>query len=287
MLLRIYVSQRRIGKKDQIGHLLRTIMLEKSILRPDTSIPSLEILAFSLQGSQNNSASDTVFHYIDTCVLRFVKKAVHYHDSFDNLIMSIDPRVDPQNASVDLLLLTLVEQWPFLSRGASPSDLVSVAQWMILYIDLLQLTGGNKKFLSQMRKDFASDDQSTQSHVPALEASGQTTDQTLYEQLRNFVEPGAVASTKRHDSKVARTSQHLNHRIVPPGPPEEEDNHPGLLRWRHENVQDAIANGALEDLVVCLSSKHQSVRQQALQNLLTFMAKLEVSRLPKVLELLR
>ena len=59
--------------------------------------------------------------------------------------------------------------------------------------------------------------------------------------------------------------------------PEEPSNHPALHQWQRYNLNDAVDNGSLADLILCLCSSHDEIRRQALMNLRLFASRLQGS----------
>lgn len=60
--------------------------------------------------------------------------------------------------------------------------------------------------------------------------------------------------------------------------PTEGTTHNALHKWEREEVEQAVEQGRIAELILCLCSQHEEVRRQAFANLVRFMAKLKESK---------
>jgi nucleolar pre-ribosomal-associated protein 1 len=60
-------------------------------------------------------------------------------------------------------------------------------------------------------------------------------------------------------------------------PPEEDEKHIGLTRWKKKDLSEAIDDGDIGELLLCLCSKHAEIRLQAINNTRQLMATLDAS----------
>lgn len=287
MLLRLYVDRIRLSiKSEQLGTLLKNVLTETHILRSNTSVTSLDSLVLSLQDSEDWKASGRVFEYLDHCILRLVRKPVHYFDILAELIATSKLEIDPRDCQVDLLLIAILDQWRFLVESVDVPTVINVSKWLLRYIEIVNLGNGYiddlqlrekaTRLLSQILDQLKSQVQDTTCRA--------IFEKTLEEQpqlvmLRKVVAADA-ASEARHTSRPAdptpKTRSDFPETFLPPGPPDEYENHPGLHQWTRHEVQDAISEGHIKSLILCLCSRHVEIRKQALTCLRTFMMKLEV-----------
>ena len=261
-----------------------SIVKESQLLHCNETMLALDILVLSLQKSEKWCPSYAVFDFVDNCVLRFVQKPVHYYDAHSQIVVTGSETHDTHS---DLLLITILEQWPFLVRKTHDSVVTSVALWLVRYIELCNL---------RIRHSCV-----TKCDVGAWEVLVQIRDQlerdVKDEACRNMVkkslsEPSelglsidavvsASSGNKREIAEKVRQDEagqsDSNVELLPPGPSREKEDHFGLNQWTREDVQDAITDGAVEGLFLCLCSKYAEIRQQAVANVITFMSQLEVS----------
>lgn len=274
-VLRLYVSSGQLNADNSLRALLQSMTKECAILKPDTHVSSLDVLVLSLRESQGGKASDTLYGFLDNCVLRFVKKPVKYYDIFatllaDNKSSQIGSRM------VDLLLIVILEQWPFLLKASTAPDTVNVAKWLAHYLDLSIAAGDDSVLLFQIRdrlKNEAKDKDCRALLKKALKEPGES---------GKLVELENLAPSRHIVQHQDSTGRGQPRTLAPPEepflskPPEEDEDHAGLRKWTQKYIQDAIGDGSVGDLIFCLCSKHEDIRKQAQSGLRTFMAKLEV-----------
>ena len=118
-------------------------------------IDALAIFILSLR-SISEEDSKEVYDYVDNCALRLVKKPVEYQELLTSLQQhSYLGSVDQSSLDgIELILITLVEQWPFLCQNNPPQAAYQVARWLDYYMSLLAQTGCNKRVLSLITEQF-------------------------------------------------------------------------------------------------------------------------------------
>jgi len=293
-LLKLYVDRRQVHTDSrQLRTLLVSVVQEHQFLDFSDGMLSLDVLVLTLQDSDQWKASNTVFEFLDNCILRLVRKPVHYYDTFSDLVATTSGAMETNDTDIDLLMIAIMEQWPFLAKFADEESVTNVATWLVRYIESSWLRMRNKDearlhhgflgVLAQIRDKIAilvnneacrSMLNRTLSDPPELGLSIESaTDISISEQERDE-KPRSRVESREPEPCVNQ---------VPPGPPEEHEDHPGLNRWTRENILDAISDGAIEELLLCLCSKYAEIRQQASASIGTFMAKLEVRRNMQVL----
>ena len=287
MLLRLYVDRIQVNAKSkQIGTLLNTVITENQILRSNTSRASLDRLVFSLQDFEEWKASGRVFEFLDQCILRLVRKPVHYYDILTDLIGAAELDINPRYCQVDLLLITIVDQWRFLVESAGAPTLTNVSEWLVRFIEVTNLENGynedlplhndTTKLLSQIRDQLKSNVQDTDCRAMF--------ERTLEERpqlgIMKYLVAANTTSETGYVSRLAKPSVKMHSRlpetVLPPGPPDEHEDHPGLHQWTRHEVKDAISEGYIKALILCLCSKHVGIRKQALTGIRSFMMRLEV-----------
>ena len=277
--LRLYVGSHQWNAHNTLRVLLQSIVRERAFLEPDTHVSSLDLLVLSLKESRDWQASDTLYEFLDNCVLRFVKKSVKYYDALTDL--SEDVRSSQiHSGGIDLLLIVILEQWPFLIKAATASEATKVAVWLAHYFDLLMGGGRDLTLLSRIRDrlKYKATDKECRAILEkalrepvGLEKCSELliTDRSSYTIQNQDRTP--------HDLPEKSPSPELS---IPPGPPQEDQDHTGLHKWAQKDIQDAIMDGSVEDLFFCFCSKHGEIRKQALSSLSNFMSKLEVCAIP-------
>ena len=288
MLLRLHLDRMHVDtKSQQLRALLKTVARESQILRSDASVISLDSLVLSLQDCDDWKPSRQLFGFLDNCILRLARKRVHYYDMLTELIAAAELDINPKDCHVDLLLITIMEQWPFLVKSADAPTVANVSKWLIRYIDVmnigndyvrsLRLRGETARLLLKIRDQLNAEVQDTACRVIFEKTLEEGSDLGNLKELvaantiseeRNLSNPsGSFLKTQPKPSEISLSS----------GPPEELEDHPGLHQWCRHGVQDAISEGHVRNLILCLCSKYVEIRSQALTGVRAFMGKLEVS----------
>ena len=274
-LLRLYVDSGQMNADDNLRVLLQYMIKESAILKPATNVSSLDVLVLSLKESKDWKASDFLYDFLDNCVLRFARKPIKYCDS---LTILLDDAKSSQTdfKGLDLLFVVILEQWPFLIKASVASDTITVARWLSRYLNLSMGAGGDLVLLSRIRDGLKNE-------VKDKECCA-----LLKNAFREQVEFGncSVLESIDRSSRIIHGCDgipysqpklaHWREIPLPPGPPEEDEDHAGLRKWILKDTQDAIEDGSVEDLIFCLCSRHEAIRKQALRALSAFVAKLEV-----------
>lgn len=287
MLLKLHLDRLRVDTgSQQLRTLLKTIVRESRILRSDVSMRSLDTLVLTLQGFEGRKASSRMFGFLDNCILRLVRKPVHYYDLLTDLIATAELDINPRDCQVDLLLIAIMEQWHFLVKSADATTVSYVSRWVIRFIEVtslgngyvekISLHGGTTMLLLHIRDRLKAEIKDTTCRAMF--------EKTLEERPELGILKAVVAantiSDERQMSKSTGPLPKMHPKppetLLPPGPPEEHEDHPGLHQWTRHEVQDAISEGHVKELVLCLSSKYVEIRKQALLGVRAFIRKLEV-----------
>ena len=281
-LLRLYVGSKRRDTDDTLRALLDSVVLECAMLRPDPYVSSLDVLVLSLEESQGWKSSDIIYEFLDNCILRFVRKPVKYYDALAVLSDEVESSQKDINR-LDLLLVVVLEQWPFLIKTFTVSDNARISEWLARYLDLSMNAGADLALLSQIR-DRVRHEMKDKNSCAVLEKA--------LKEPAEFGKHSEPERTKTRSPVIQTQDSRPNGQTkftlplqepLPPGPPVEDEDHAGLRKWTQKDVQEAIEDGSVEDLIFCLCSKHEEIRKQAQSGLRIFMTKLEV-RTPLSLE---
>jgi nucleolar pre-ribosomal-associated protein 1 len=274
MLLKMHCDRRRTDPDcNKFERVLRQVATENHILHSQSS---LEMLTLSLQDWGGFIASNKVFEFLDTCILRFVRKSIHYHDYLMSLVAAATTDISSSNSHIDLLLVTIMEQWPFLAKSADPPTITNVSSWLLRYIEMARLDGADAKVLGQICDKIQRELQDKAGRELFRKALKEPPELGLPGELAACENSKGHDHVSRPNPHIAEVTQKSHTGILQPGPPKEDENHPGLHRWSRENIQDAISGGATAELFLCLCSRYAEIRKQALYSVRTFMGELEV-----------
>ena len=288
MLLRLLLDRIRVGiKAEQLRTLLNTVATESHILHSTNSRTSLNNLVISVQGIEDRKASDRVLEFLDHCILRLVKQPVHYYDILTELIAATKLDINPGCCRVDLLVITLTDQWRFLVKDADAPTVTNVSRWLVRYMEVINVENDNvekgpicdetTKLLSKLREQLKSNIQDTTCLAMFEKAFEERPELGTSKQVV------AAITTSETGYKLRFTDPPLNKHpkseiVLPPGPTEEHEDHPGLHQWIRHEIQDAISEGHIKALILCLCSKYAGIRKQALTGVRAFMERHKVGQ---------
>ncbi|KAF2690505.1 hypothetical protein K458DRAFT_357328 [Lentithecium fluviatile CBS 122367] len=276
-LLKLVATSAESELYSGIKSLLVAIVCDHDMLQMTTSPDALDALIASLGGSCSSSAP--VMEFLDDCCARFVKQPIKYFDDLDALCAKIS-RLCPKNETFSPLLMTLVEQWPFKGGKAEKGNPAEpLAQWLSKLLYLLKLIGEDEAVLELVRDSLvASADVAYQeilkdsflwkmSKEKAKEALKLATGADFSGSERSITSP--VPPEEPEESANAPVAVDLEL------PPEEDEKHAGLNRWRKKALEESIEDGDIGDLVICLCSQHAEIRIQAVTSIRQLMSRLD------------
>lgn len=286
MLLRLYLDRVRAGTiSEQLGTLLNAVATESQILRSNTSRASLDGLVLSLQDFEDWKASGRVFEFLDHCILHLVRRPIHYYDILVELVAAAKLDVKPGDYQVDLLLIAIMDQWRFMVESADAPTVTNVSIWLARFIEEMDLTNdchentpvrdGTIKLLSQIHDRLKPGIQDIYCHAMFERV---LVERSLVGTLRQLVTARTINETGQMSRLVdpPLTAPPKLEVALPSGPEEEHEDHPGLHQWTRHEVQEAISEGHVKELILCLCSKHVEIRKQALTGVRAFMTRLKV-----------
>ncbi len=278
IVLKYYVVNHK-AQQSNIGRtLLQPAIDDISLSAPSTTVSFLEILVSSLRRTDQVETESFVFEYLDECLVRLAKKPVKYYDDLMAIIYQIgSDKAGVKNYSIGLLLVVILEQSPYLVKSKPSHNLHSVTKWLTRYLNISMQAGENHIVLSYFRNQIGqqlSDTTTSELLQKSLEEP---------EQLCFLNEPSLLHGLSRR--KVSRPTKVVSQAetaksgaLEPPSPPIEVDDEHDLTRWAKKDIIQATLDGDVGALALCLCSKYEEVRKQALNNLRIVLGKLEVGK---------
>lgn len=247
----------------------------------NTSVSSVEVLIYSLRRSGQWEAKTSLFEFLDECFVRLAKKPVKYYDDLMSIICEIESdKTEVRTCSIGLFLTVIVEQWPFLVKSASSHNLRNATGWLTRYLGFYMHASENTNILSYfrnriqklvndvearsiLRTPLEEPEESLMVRIPMI--SDDTED-------RKMESRGALASQFKR-THIKMTGSRNFHESTPP-----QEVHDGrdLTKWTKKDVGQATLDGDIGALVLCLCSKYEEVRKNALSSLRIHFGKLEV-----------
>lgn len=244
----------------ELRELLENVLVEHAVLSKPHD--SFEALIASLKESEPENLPPQL-QFLDNCLCRIAKKPVHYEDLAASLLSD-------SNAPLSVLVACVLEQWPFILKSKDIEKEQSVARWVASLLKHLKLVGENKKALKSVR-DSLSELSETKKTKSIFKKSLKGSDEQVNDQA-----PEPVDSSSQPKSR-APTGPASTGLLDMFGPlPVESQDHAELYKWEKEEVDIAIEQGRIGDLMLCLCSEHEEIRRQAFAAVTRLMAKLQV-----------
>lgn len=222
--------------------------------------------------------SDALFSFLDGCFSRLSKKAVKYYQELLQQIAMIHQHTEYSSAYWGgELLMVVIEQWPFVQGAATPLDLENISRWLLRFLTVLKHNGGDDGLLGCVRDQV----KSITANEKCSNLFSESAESSLGNSLSSERTQADIQSSPLPTARVSGIAKNEDAEIVawrPPGPPAVEDeDHPGLGKWKQLDIEEAVVEGAIGDLMLCLCSKYGHIRKQALMELRIWMRKLQVS----------
>ena len=232
---------------------------------------------YTFLDDENWQPSDALFRYLDDCLVRLAKKTVKYHQDFLGLSAE-SKRTDAPNACIPSgeFLMVILEQWPFMQTSTMMPDAETIGHWLARFLLILAHNGGDVGFIDSVRSKIASLRLNQHSDVWLKKVSGGHFFENQNFQLVQPAMPETCPSAMLAGGQ-AEVEQTRKKQWQPPTPPTlEGENHPGLGKWKQLGIEEAVVEGAIGELMLCLCSRYADIRKQALVELRAWMKALQV-----------
>ncbi|KAL8862137.1 MAG: hypothetical protein Q9178_001593 [Gyalolechia marmorata] len=252
---------------------------ERSPSRGRSSSSSRSQDVYTFLDDENWQPSDALFRYLDDCLVRLAKKTVKYHQDFLGLSAE-SKRTDNPNAYIPSgeFLMVILEQWPFMQTSTMMPDTENIGHWLARFLLILARNGGDVGFIDSVRSKIASLTFNQHSDVWLKKVSG---GHFFENQNFHLVQPAMpeTCPSATLAGGQAEVEQTRKKQWQPPTPPTlEGENHPGLGKWKQLGIEEAVVEGAIGELMLCLCSRYADIRKQALVELRAWMKALQMSQ---------
>ncbi|KAF1846825.1 uncharacterized protein K460DRAFT_386959 [Cucurbitaria berberidis CBS 394.84] len=271
-LLKLLVSSKENELYAGIKSLLGAVLQDQEMLQTKTSPDALDALIASLGGSSVSSTpSAEALEFLDDCCARFIKVPIKYFDDLDAMCAR------SCLATTDLgpfspLLITLVEQWPFKGgETATSSTADPLSQWLSRLLYLLKLIGEDETILTIVRDALV--ESANQAYQDVLKDSflWKMSKERAKEALKLATGADFSGSERSSTSPVPADEPEqpakARYEVSLEAPPKEDEKHTGLTRWKRKDLSEAIDDGDIGELLLCLCSEHTEIRLQAIHNI--------------------
>ena len=285
MLLKMQRKQSRSGScLLKFGEVAESVAVSSQILNPHHSFKALNL---SLQDFGSWKASDSVFEFLDNCILRLVRNLLHYYDLGSSLILNKEHSVELSDIGIDLLLVAVMEQWPFLAKSVDSATLQNVSLWLVRYVEAVRLMSshdgsdlhgsGTANLLSHIKSQIRTKIEDKACRRILGSGWEDPLKLGIFDEVLKAATANDEETLTELDTRTQQETPEISASLVPSGPRQEDEDHPGMTRWSREDIGDAIAEGAIGELFLCLCSQYTEIRKQALSSVDALTRKLEVS----------
>ncbi|CAG8427865.1 unnamed protein product [Penicillium salamii] len=257
-ILKVLMDTSDKDSSRRISTLLKTVLVENSVLR-SSPLAFVSILS-SLENSEPSALHQQLV-FFDNCVSRVAKKPVHYLDLLQSL--STDPE------TVSALVAVVVEQWPFVVKAGDASTETAVGSWIASLFANLKQAGESTKALKAAR-DALVEATETKTIKSLLKKSLKGDEVDIEDKMD--IDSGSSLPTQTKKAPVIDLDEIFGFL------PTEGTTHNALHKWEREDIEEAIDQDHLAELMLCICSEHEEVRRQAFAGLIRFMAKLKESK---------
>lgn len=256
-ILKVLVGTSDQDSSRRISALLRSVLSENYVLRNSPQV--FNSLLSSLEDSEPESLHKKLL-FFDNCASRIVKKPVHYLD----LLVAFS---EDAESTTSLLVAAIVEQWPFIIKAGDESTELAVGSWIAQIIGHLREAGESERALKAARDELveATETKKVRSLFKKCLKGIESADDKM------DIDSGPTATTSPDQAVIADLDAIFGFL------PMEGTTHNALHRWEREDIEAAVEQGRIAELILCLCSEHEEVRRQAFASLARFMAKLKVS----------
>jgi nucleolar pre-ribosomal-associated protein 1 len=257
-----------------LADLVGSIVEQNNLLQLATGKSALEVLITSLRQCSQDLESDAIFDFLDNCLSRFVRKPIKYLDQIEALKTNSESQC--QNPTSPLVA-ALAEQWLFIAEDVDDSKVVGVGTWLARFLAGLKCIGEDPVFLDAVSTNISGTTQviSFKTLIQGFFQDSVSKEQQnpTTQNVSSDIEgnPTANGVLTAPESMLALEALKLD------APEEESESHPELTRWLQKDLEEAVMEGHVAQLLRAFSSKHVSIRIQALTNVRKLMQRLEQS----------
>lgn len=258
----------------KLNFLLRSIASENQILQFATKQSSANALLAGFNASEAGTVA--TFEFLDNCVLRCSTSPIKYFDQLEKFYSETHGKEYEhkiRSSPLSLLLIVIVEQWPFLVKSKDDSEATEVARFISYYLAASMKIGEDEKVLKLLVKRLVED---TPKDSPCQKILGRSQKLAKEIEIPEYASPtpqekpsqttGVQPDTERTSTVDAMLQQSQT----------SLDNN-ALTRWVSKDVEEVVDDGHAAALVMLLCSPNLSIRIEALTNLSKLATKIKAS----------
>lgn len=277
MVLKVHAESSESTSGDLIRSLLQSVVEDNRLMEYDQEFSSIDILCYCLRKHESPDLSTELYEFLDSCILKCSRKSVLYYEERNTLIQRLDESYQIKGRKIDLLMMGIADQWPFLVKAVSPATVLDISRFLKHYLNLAMQTGRNRGLLVAIRdrlKDETPDKDCRNLLRGALSESSPMLSARKLDKFRRVAESKSTGAPNKDATNGS--AEALDH-LLPRPLPEEDEDHKVLTYWIRETIPEVVLEGTLGELILYLCSKYIDIRKQALTSLRTFRESIKVS----------
>lgn len=275
-MLKYHVANYEALPNHKVSTMLQQALDDIGFSVSNTTVSLVEVLSSSLRRSSQAEAGASLFEFLDECLVRLAKRSVKYYDDLMEIVREIESNDgEVKSSSIGLFLTVIIEQWPFLVKSASGHNLRNVIGWLNRFVGFCMHADENTTFLSYFRRQIrklVSDVEARSMLRMPLEELEQSP-MTRISTISDGTDDRKMEDRKAHTPPLEKIHTRI---FREPSPPLEVHDERDLTKWTKKDVGQATLDGDVGALVLCLCSKYEEVRNNALNSLKIIFGKLEV-----------
>ncbi|KAI5920194.1 ribosome 60S biogenesis N-terminal-domain-containing protein [Camillea tinctor] len=275
-LLRVYVEKTTELPADRLCNVLCYVADEHQLVESRGQSRGLIPLIEAVKNTE--AINPAIWTFLDNCIERCARTPIKYLEMVEEQLEKSKPD-DTGDKVTCPLMMAIAEQLPYLV-SASPSKpiLKSLAQFFSEYLGSSRALGISKTFLKIVKGMLVSGmgDKKLGAKISILDKSKPTSRGQAIVQ-HDHADDASNLETAEGISPNETTQineEELEKRLSVPMVASKETS---LLRWSSKTPEELIEEGYATSLVVLLSSKHPSIRKEALTNVLKMASKIKES----------
>jgi nucleolar pre-ribosomal-associated protein 1 len=262
----------------KIRSILDSVIRESGIMQIQTRLSSQDALIAALKACNGKGSSQAVYDFLDNCVLRCSATPVKYIDAFEQYYTTVYGEEQGENDSkgdpTSLLLLAIVEQWPFITKSSEMKTVNEIARFIANFMAASVKILEDKNIIEAIVKSLVSSCSEGSIARKVLERSRRLVDTLEIPEAPNS---SAKSDDIPNDDPVEEQASADIELSMLQITDVDADDHSALTKWITKEVEEVIEEGHAAALIMLLSSPHLSARKEAMSNIAKLALKLKAS----------
>ncbi|KAI9752481.1 MAG: hypothetical protein M4579_005605 [Chaenotheca gracillima] len=260
-----------------LKHILQTQAQEVGLLQDKTKLSPIIALVTSLGDRVGSGSANSVYRFLDHCVSQFVAKPVKYHDESVQTIHKPKKSSSTGEGPISLLLFALVEQLPFFLKSSDDSTEtgISICGWLAAFLNHSRSIGEDSTAISKLREVVEDElKQRDRSFLKVFKKVSSRNELSSLKQIPDLQLTSADSLEpveQDHDAVEKRLEAERDVSSMP------DLDTRSIARLLRKDVDEAVEDGDVGNVLMCLSAPDAGIRKQALNGIAKCISNLEAS----------